>query len=43
MLDKTGYLHVKNYFDPQKISIEADKTIKNSQKIKWNFMAKEGN
>ena len=38
MLDKTGYLHIKNYFDPQKISIEADKTIKNSQKIKWNYI-----
>ena len=38
MLDKTGYLHVKNYFDPKIISIEADKTVKISQKIKWNYI-----
>jgi len=38
MLDKTGYLHVKNYFDPEKISIEADKTVKISQKIRWNYI-----
>ena len=37
MLDKTGYLHIKNFFDPKKISEEADKTIQNSQKIKWNY------
>lgn len=38
MLDKTGYLHIKNYFDPEKIFIEADKTVKISQKIKWNYI-----
>ena len=38
MLDKIGYLHIKNYFNPVKISIEADKTVKTSQKIKWNFI-----
>ena len=38
MLDKIGYLHIKNYFDPEKISLEADKTVKTSQKIKWNYI-----
>ena len=38
MLDKTGYLHIKNYFDPETICIEADKTVKISQKIKWNYI-----
>ncbi|MDA9178124.1 hypothetical protein N9O17_03210 [Candidatus Pelagibacter sp.] len=38
MLDKIGYLHFKNYFNPDKISIEADKTVKTSQKIKWNYI-----
>jgi hypothetical protein len=38
MLDKIGYLHIKNYFNPDKISIEADKAVKISQKIKWNYI-----
>lgn len=38
MLDKTGYLHIKNYFDPKQLSIEADKTVKISQDIKWNYI-----
>jgi hypothetical protein len=38
MLDKIGFLHIKNYFDPEKISLEADKTVKKCQKIKWNFI-----
>ena len=38
MLNDTGYLHLKKYFNPERISFEADKTIKKSQKIKWNFI-----
>ena len=38
MLDQTGYLHIKNYFDPKSISYQADKTIKICQKIKWKYI-----
>jgi len=38
MFDKTRYLHIKNYFDPKQLSIEADKTVKISQEIKWNYI-----
>ncbi len=38
MFSKTGYLHLKNYFDPEQICIEADRAILNSQKIKWRYI-----
>jgi len=38
MLDKSGFLYFENYFDPNKICGEADKVLKNSQKIKWRFV-----
>lgn len=38
MLNETGYLHLKGYFDPKNICAEADKTIKKSQEIKWKFV-----
>ena len=38
MFNRTGYFHVKNFFDPKKISYEADKTIEISQKKKWKYI-----
>jgi hypothetical protein len=38
MLDKTGYLHIKNYFDPKALSIQTNKTIEICQKIKWKYI-----
>ena len=38
MIDKTGYLHIKNYFDPKNLSTQTDKTIKICQEIKWKHV-----
>jgi len=38
MLNKTGYIHVKNFFNSKKISNEAKKTIEVAQKKKWNYI-----
>jgi hypothetical protein len=38
MIDKTGYLHIKNYFDPKELSNQADKTIKSCQEINWKYI-----
>ena len=38
MLKNNGYLHIKNYFDPNQICFEADKVLQNSQNIKWKFV-----
>ena len=38
MFNRTGYVHVRNFFNPKKISYEADKTIEISQKKKWKYI-----
>ena len=38
MFKEKGYLHLKGYFDHQKIYTEATKTISICKKIKWKFV-----
>ena len=37
MLEKEGFVLIKNFFDPNKILIESKKTLQKAQKIKWRY------
>lgn len=37
MLDKEGFVLIKNFFDPNKILVEANNTLLKAQKIKWRY------
>ena len=38
MFKEKGFLHLKNYFDPNKILNEANKTILICKKKKWKYV-----
>ncbi len=37
MLENKGFVLIKNFFDPEKILLEAHNTLQKAQKIKWRY------